>query len=219
MTALVSANEITKVPTRKAGEPGLLTKPYQGTVMADLEYSETTDRREVTIVLNYFIPPGKNAQGPPNSVPLLAYSEDGEDYSNAHAYRSSLPSEEELSSLETYADYVAVLGQPIDSPRDFLSRGGYSFDTVVWRLFEPDEGVDVNILHVTMRRKWRTNDASNNTEQNELTYEIERVRIRSGNFQPNLMQTRSPRSSFILPGLLRQGPSIVPSALPVVSSN
>lgn len=173
----VSAEVRTPVPSQQFREAKILEKPYQGSMLPGLNSSGPTDRREVPIVLNYYLPPGKAKGDSPNTVPYLATTEDGKDYWNAHAYRSSLPSEKELAALKTYDDFVRLLGLPIDPPSGQRTQGEWSYDTVVWRLFTPAEDANVLIMHVTLHRKWRAG-------QEPPIYQIDGLVIRQGAFQP-----------------------------------
>lgn len=205
------------VAKRQPGEAGTLTKPYQGILLPDSNFSGSTDRREVPMLLNYFIPPGKATGNPTNSVPYLATTEDGVDYWNAHAYRNSLRSQEELASLETYEDYIATLGQPIEPPSGLKKEGDWFYDTVVWRLFTPADGTNVSIMHVTLRRKWRRDLESENPDQESRIYQLESVSVRGGLFQPRTMGTIGIGPPFLTPELLIQGSSTLLLNSPVVS--
>jgi len=125
----VSAEERSQVPSQRFSEATILERLYQGIMLPLLNSSGPTDRREVPMVLNYFIPPGKATGSSPNTVPYLATTEDGTEYWNAHAYRSSLPSQEELAALKTYEDFVRVLGPPTDPPSGLRKQGGRFHDT------------------------------------------------------------------------------------------
>lgn len=219
LSACLQGVEESSDGNRRPGEAGELKKPYQGYLSPDAGSVRPDERRETPITLNYFIPPGKALGKKENLVPLLARLEGDEGYSDAHAFREKLPDAEEIKALETYEDYLRVLGLPIDAPSGFKTRGGWSYDLVTWRLFSPAEGNDVDVLHITLRRKWRTDWSASEQNRSFPDYQVDRVSMRSGLFEPRPPGALRMNRPFLLPGLSQQGPSVLPLDSPVVSSN
>jgi hypothetical protein len=194
LASMASVEARPDTPSQQFKEAKVLERPYQGTMLPGLNANGPNDRRQEQILLNYYLPPGTAKGKPSNTVPYLATTEDGSEYWNAHAYRSSLPTGEEIAALKTYADFVRLLGEPIDPPSGAKTEGEWSYDTVVWRLFMPAEGANVTVMHVTLRRKWA---AGTGNGADEPDYQIDGLSIREGAFQPGIA---SP--AFIVPRLL-----------------
>lgn len=179
----------------------VLETPYQGNVVSVASTSGENNRRETPVTLNYFIPPEKGAESSTERVPRLATTRDGETFTNVHVYRSSLPTEKEIAALESYEDYVRVLGPPTEPAGASRTVGQSSFDTVVWKFFTPGEGSNVTVTHITLERKWKV--SSNEEETPE--YEIVGYTLGAGGFSPG----PGIGPSFISPGLLLQRTPVV----------
>ncbi len=140
-------------------EARILDQPYHGTLAPVFTNCANFGRRAAPIVLNYMLPPEGAKGSSPDGVSFLASTKDGTEYWDKHAYRSELPTQEELAALSTFEEFVAVLGPPTDHPSDGRTEGDWGYDTVVWRLFTPVDETNISVIHVTLHRKWNTTGA------------------------------------------------------------
>jgi hypothetical protein len=132
----------------EVSEPQTLEVPYYGVVAPSFSTCGPTARRSALVVLNTILPPGADG------APRLANSANGTDFTDVHVMRDVLPTPEQMAGMQSYDEFVELLGAPTEQAATTNGNGSRAEDTAVWRLFAPAEGDRVTVLQVSMQRSW-----------------------------------------------------------------
>ena len=154
--------------------PTFLRTPFEGVLRDAIDKKE--DKYEVK-KLNY-LSPSDNGRGfgPINTFYIASSNDDGKSHWGAFALRHSLPTAAEVFAITDYEKLLKILGEVTHPPLDGEIDDESLYDTVSWRLFRPIDAKTIEVISVSVARKWHKKEA-------KPKYQIEKCQVASGIFK------------------------------------
>lgn len=131
----------------------VLDPPFEGSIRVVWPKGEVEAEPE-RVRLNFMKPADGGKGHSPIATPYLATTEDGASYWGAFALRPKLPDTGKLTSFSSYEGIVELLGAPTHLPLGGETDDKWACDSVSWRLFSPSDPDSLEVLEVSVARKF-----------------------------------------------------------------